>query len=93
MDAETGERHLLRHVGSHVTLTQSRRSGPDIEVVGTIDRAERVPGMTITTDDGRYRACRFRVKPDDGSRAVWTHPLADIEAGQLPAPSTQEPTA
>lgn len=68
--------HLAKYVGQHVTLTTERR-GKRVAIDGTIDRVERVHGVTMTTDAGRFLGFRIRVKPDDGSRAVWSCTFAD----------------
>lgn len=77
--SERGQSTERREVGQHVTWEMEKR-GRSTTVVGTIDRAERVLGMVIQTDEGTFPAVRFRIKPDDGSRAVWTCSFADKEA-------------
>lgn len=73
-----GDQRLERHIGDEVTWTMEKR-GRVTHVFGTIDRAGMVPGMVITTDEGTFPACRFRIKPTDGSRAVWTCAFAYTE--------------
>lgn len=63
----------LAMVGEAITFDSDRRG----EVRGVITAAESVPSL-IQHPDGRWSpSVRFRIKPDDGSRAFWTSSFPD----------------
>lgn len=79
-DAPKPTEHAQGMIGKVITWT---RTAPTFRSAkGVCTAVERIPGMTITTDDGTFPAVRFRIKPSDGGRAVWTDAFADEPDGE-----------
>lgn len=71
--------HALRQVGKRMTWDRYEPTRRHVE--GVCDRVEPT-FSTISNERGSFPGVRFRIKPDDGSRAVWTDTFAD--EGDLP---------
>ena len=68
--------HAKDQIGKEITW---RRSAPrPREAVGICIGVERIPGMTVSTDDGTYPAVRFQIRDKNTGRRVWTDAFADV---------------
>jgi hypothetical protein len=68
-------------IGKHVQYTLQRTAKDNERVVtGIVVKCERAYGSILDLRTGKqYPAYKMCIKPDDGSRAIWTTPYPFIE--------------
>ena len=71
------------YLGSDITYDYEKPGHKTRHVEGVVTAVERAPGR-ITNDRGQWPCFRLRIKPHDGSRAIWTCAFPDESPREVP---------